>query len=29
VIRQLNWRVSGEGQDVAAVVRAFRKAQQR
>ena len=27
VIRQLNWRVDGEGQDVAAVVRAFRKAQ--
>jgi len=27
VIRQLNWRVDGEGQDVASVVRAFRKAQ--
>jgi osmoprotectant transport system substrate-binding protein len=27
VIRQLNWHVDGEGQDVASVVRAFRKAQ--
>jgi osmoprotectant transport system substrate-binding protein len=29
VIRQLNWRVGGEGQDVAAVVRAFRRDRQR